>query len=120
MKYKIIEKSNKRYIELVQRITCETDVFDIISICISNDINSILIREEVLKEEFINLKTGLAGIVLQKFIDYKIKASAIIEDKNSIKGRFKELMHELDKNNDFRVFNNITDAENWIINTKEN
>lgn len=117
MEYKIIEKSNKKYIELVQKITCQSDVFDIIGICISNDINWIVMREEVLKEEFINLKTGLAGIVLQKFMDYKIKAAAIIEDKNIIKGRFKELMYELDKNNDFRVFNNITDAENWIITT---
>lgn len=34
MKYKIIEKTNKRYIEVSQAITCESDILDIIGICI--------------------------------------------------------------------------------------
>lgn len=117
MEYKIIEKSNKRYIELTQTITCESDVFDIIGICLSNDIRQIVLREEVLKSEFIDLKTGFAGIVLQKFRNYQISVSAIIEDKNSIQERFKDLMYELDKNNDFRIFDNVIDAENWIVKT---
>lgn len=69
-------------------------------------------------EEFINLKSGLASIVMQKFINYHEKVSAVIEDENKIQGRFKELIGELNKGNDFRVFNNINDAENCILNTK--
>ncbi|QJA08178.1 DUF4180 domain-containing protein [Romboutsia sp. CE17] len=116
MNYKIVEKTNKKYIEIKHPFACESDVLDIIGICISNDIKLLLLREEVFTEEFINLKSGLAGIVLQKFINYHIKASAIIEDKNKIEGRFEELVKELNKSNDFKVFNNIVDAENWILN----
>ncbi|MBO3443887.1 DUF4180 domain-containing protein [Clostridium sp. CCUG 7971] len=64
----------------------------------------------------IDLKLSLAGIALQKFMNYHIKVSVTIENKNKIQGRFKELLNELNKSNDFRVFNNIRDAENWIIN----
>ena len=118
MNYKIVEKTNKKYIEVKQPITCESDVLDLIGICISNDIRLLMFKEEAFTEEFINLKLGLAGIALQKFINYNIKVSAIIEDKKKIDGRFGELIYELNRSNNFRVFNNIVDAENWILNTK--
>ena len=119
MNYKIVEQINKRYIEINQPFTCESDVIDVISICISNNVDLLLLREEVFSEEFINLKTGLAGIVLQKFTNYNIKVSAIIEDENKIQGRFKELINELNKSITFRVFNNFKKAENWILNSKK-
>lgn len=118
MNYKIVEKSNKKYIEVKQPFTSESDVLDVIGICFSNDIELLLFREEVFSEEFINLKSGLAGIVLQKFMNYHIKTSATIEDKSKIQGRFKELISELNKGNEFRVFDNTQDAEDWILNLK--
>ena len=118
MNFKIVDKINKKYIEVKQQITCESDVLDIIGICISNDINLLVLREEVFTEEFINLKSGLAGILLQKFMNYHIKASAIIENKNKIQGRFEELIRELNKSSNFRVFDNSVDAENWILDVK--
>lgn len=116
MNYKIVEKENKKYIELSHPITCESDVLDIIGICISNDIRLLLMRKEAFTEEFINLRRGLAGIVLQKFMNYHIKVSATIEDNDKIEERFKELVFELNKSNNFRVFDNIADAENYILN----
>ena len=118
MNYKIIEKTNKKYIEIKQPFTCESDVLDVIGICISNDIKLLVLREEVFTEDFINLKLGLAGMVLQKFMNYHIKVSATIEDEKKIQGRFEELLNELNMANDFRVFNNMRDAENWILNIK--
>ncbi|MBP3915920.1 DUF4180 domain-containing protein [Clostridium sp.] len=110
MDYKI----NKDYIEINNPITCESDVLDIISLCMSNSINMIVLREGTLTDNFINLRTGLAGIVLQKFMNYNITASAVIEME--LEGRFKELVYELNKANNFRVFDNKLDAENWILN----
>ena len=118
MNYKIVEKTNENYIEIKQPFTCESDVLDVIGICISNDIKLLVLREEVFTEDFINLKLGLAGMVLQKFMNYHIKVSATIEDENKIQGRFEELLNELNKANNFRVFNNMRDAENWILNIK--
>lgn len=118
MNYKIIEKSNKKYIEIKQKLNSESDVLDIIGICISNDIKLLVLTEEVFTENFINLKLGLAGIALQKFMNYHIKVSAVIEDKSKMQGGFKELIIELNKANNFRVFDNSIDAENWILNIK--
>ena len=118
MDYKIIEKMNKKYIEINQAINCESDILDIIGICISNDTKLILFREDTLSDEFINLKSGLAGIALQKFMNYNIKVSTII-DEDKMEGRFKELVYELNKSNNFKVFDNSIDAENWILNIKQ-
>lgn len=118
MNYKIIEKTNKKYIEIEEPFNCEADVLDVIGKCISNDIRLLILRDEVFNDNFINLKSGLAGIVLQKFMNYCIKASGTIEDKGKIQGRFKELLSELNKGKDFRVFDNLKDAENWILNIK--
>lgn len=112
MEYKI----NKKYIEVNEAITCESDVLDIISVCISNDIKLLMLREGALTEDFMNLRTGLAGVVLQKFMNYHIKVSAVIESE--IEGRFKELIYELNKTNNFRVFDSNIDAENWILSIK--
>lgn len=107
-------KVNKDYIEVNNPITCESDVVDIISLCMSNSINLLVLREGTLTDKFINLRTGLAGLVLQKFMNYNIKASAVIDME--LEGRFKELVYELNKSNNFRVFDNNTDAEEWILN----
>lgn len=115
MDCKILKIGNKRYVEIVEPITCESGVIDIIGISMSNDIDLLLFREEVFTDEFINLKTGLAGIVLQKLSNYHIKVVALIENEKIIKGRFKELLTELSKSNYFRVFNNFNDVENWIL-----
>ena len=115
MDYKVVEKANKKYIEINEEISKESDVLDIIGICISNDTKLLILREGAFSEKFINLKSGLAGIVLQKFMNYHIKVSAIIEDKTKIEGRFKELIYELNKSSNFRVFDNCVDAEKWII-----
>ena len=115
MNYKIVEKMNKKYTEMNQEINTEDDVLDIIGICISNDTKLLVLREGAFSEKFINLRSGLAGIVLQKFINYHIKVSAIIEDKSKTHERFQELVYELNKSNNFKVFNNSVDAENWIL-----
>ena len=107
-------KVNKDYIEVNNPITCESDVVDIISLCMSNSINLLVLREGTLRDKFINLRTGLAGLVLQKFMNYNIKASAVIDME--LEGRFKELVYELNKSNNFRVFDNNIDAEEWILN----
>lgn len=114
MEGKVYKIENKSYIEITEPIACEGDIIDIIGMCISKDIHLLFFREEVFTNEFTNLKTGLAGIVLQKLSNYHIRVVAIIENESIIKGRFKELLTELNKSNNFKVFNNTKDVENWI------
>jgi Domain of unknown function (DUF4180) len=117
MNYQVISENNKKYIFLSppgRLIQSEQDGLDIIGICFENNANLLLIHKDLLSDDFLNLRTGLAGKVLQKFINYQIKAAAIINEEK-FNNRFKELVKEYNKGNAFRVFNNSEEAKNWLL-----
>lgn len=118
MDYRIVNKNDKRYIEYTsngKKISSEEDVLDIIGSCMEHRCNYVMLHYEVFSEDFFNLRTGLAGIMLQKLINYNIRAAAIIANEEKIKGRFGEMVFEVNKGNDFRVFKDVTEAENWLL-----
>jgi len=119
--YKIIEKNNQRYILLDpagKPIQTEQDAIRLFTICIENSVSLLLIHGERLSDNFLRLRTGIAGTVLQKFALYRIKAAAIIDEKRT-KGKFKEFLSESNKGNVFRSFNNFDEAENWLLSNNE-
>jgi hypothetical protein len=118
MKHKLIEKDSKRYIEVDAsevRISNEKDVLDLISVCWENSTYLMIIHQEALSQDFFNLRTGLAGTMLQKFMNYNIKSALVITNEDVIRGRFGEMVIESNKGNYFRVFKNTGDAEKWIL-----
>ncbi|MNH45407.1 hypothetical protein D3C79_1078400 [compost metagenome] len=48
-------------------------------------------------------------------INYHIKAAAVIRTEETTQGRFKELLTELNKGEDFRVFVSETEALAWLL-----
>jgi hypothetical protein len=118
LNYKLIEKDNKRYLECDSSetpIRFEQDAIDLISACFEHDTNLIILHSEVLTEDFFKLGTGLAGQVLQKFINYRIKAAVVLSDDQQLRERFKELILESNQRNDFRVYAHISEAEKWLL-----
>lgn len=119
MNYRVVNRNNNKYIEFtseVWKLSSEQDVVDCISICMENDVYTIMFHSNVLSEDFFNLKTRFAGMALQKFINYHVKVAVIIEDEERYNYRFKEMIMEANKGNNFRTFKNIVDAESWISN----
>lgn len=115
MNYNIKEKNDKKYIFLNSKFDTEGEIMDIISLCMEHGINYLMLSNNSLSDDFLNLKTGLAGIALQKFMTYRIQAVAIIDDESRINKRFSELMLELNKSNNFRVVNSFEEAKNYIL-----
>lgn len=118
MNYTVIIKGDKTYIQYTSSespISSEQEAIDLIAVCLENNTNLILLGSEVLADDFFKLGTGLAGGVLQKFVNYRIKTAVVISNKEKIKGKFKDLLAESNKGNSFRVFDNTDDAENWLI-----
>lgn len=118
MDYKVVKNNNKKYIECIsnnKELCSEQNISDVISICFQYDINKLILHSKILSEDFFNLKTGLAGIMLQKFINYHIKVALILNDEIILNERFKEMIMESNKGNSFRTFNNIKDGEKWIL-----
>lgn len=117
MSYKIVEHENVRYIEVFSRETpvkTEQDALELIALCGENDSNLLMIHHEALSQDFFKLKTGAAGAILQKFINYSVKVAMIIPDQSGFSSRFRELVSEANKSHHYRFFVSSTDAENWF------
>lgn len=117
MKFTVVTRNEKRYILLdavPDVINEERDALDIVSACTEGDTNLVLIPSECLSEDFFDLSTQVAGFVLQKLANYRVK-TAVVMDVDSAKGRFKEFLLETNKGNMFRGYDNFTDAEEWLL-----
>lgn len=118
MNYQIREIENKKYIELIsaaEPLGTENDALDLIALCWEHGINALMIHYTALSEDFFKLKTKSAGNIIQKFINYGIKAAAIIPQETIQKGRFKEMAIETNKGNHFRLYESIEEAEQWLL-----
>lgn len=117
MNYQIIE-SPKKYLEVMSAatpISTENDALDLVALCGENDTDLLMIHYPALSEDFFKLKTKVAGNILQKFMNYRIKAVAVLPDEISQKGRFGELVSETNKGHFFRIYESKEEAEQWLL-----
>ncbi len=118
MEYQLKEQNGKRYLYLTGSTTLinqEQDANDIISLCWENDVNALIMEGELLSEDFIRLRTGLAGAVIQKLTNYNIKAAIAIKDGQKFPERFQEMAMEYSKGNTFRIFTSVEEALSWLV-----
>lgn len=121
MQYQIIEKNNQKYIWLAPDglpIRTEQDAAWLFTVCIENGINLLLIDGSRLSDDFLRLRTGIAGIAMQKFVQYQIKAAAVLDDTRT-RGKFKEFLTESNRGNVFRSFVTFDKAEEWLLENNE-
>ncbi len=119
MTYNIMEENNKKYLKFNNKeriLSNEKDGLEVINGCFETNIKNIMLYDDVISSDFYDLKTGLAGFVLQKFTNYNIKAALVLKDEGKLTGRFKEMADESNKGNIFRVFLNEEDAKKWLTN----
>ena len=59
------------------KLHSERDALDLISAALEHQAAMIMIPAERLDEDFFRLKTGVAGALLQKFVNYRIRAVVV-------------------------------------------
>ena len=118
MDYQIREIYNKKYIEIIstaEPLSTENDALDLISLCWEHETNEIMLHYSVLSEDFFKLKTKVAGNIIQKFINYGIRAAAILPQDIIQNARFKQMALETNKGNHFRLYESKEEAEKWLL-----
>lgn len=118
MHHQIKVHRGKRYLHLTSGglpILREQDANAIIELCVEHDTNEVLLDVGALPDEFFTLRTGLAGAVLQKFINFSVKAAAIIEVGRPLSEHFREMVSEYRARNAFCVFTNQEEAIDWLL-----
>jgi PadR family transcriptional regulator AphA len=117
MEYQLVEMDSKKYVECLPGalIASDQDALDLVAACAENQTQRLMLHAENLPAEFFDLKTGLAGAVLLKFVNYRIQVAAVLTPEVIGSGKFREMALESTRGPDFRVFFERAKAEAWLL-----
>ncbi len=116
--FKLVEVEDLKYIEVyscTEPIKTEQDALELIAVCGECGTNLLMLHSEAVSEDFYTLRTGVAGKVLQKFVNYYIKLALVVPDERFNTGKFKEMVSEPNRGNHFKVFTENQQAQKWLI-----
>jgi hypothetical protein len=89
------------------------DITDAIAACMGAD--GLILSEDVLAPEFFELRTGLAGELFQKFMNYKVRVAFILPNPAAHGTRFSELAYEHSSHDMIRFVRSKDDAITWLL-----
>jgi len=88
------------------------DISDAIAACFGTD--GLILTEDDLAQEFFDLRSGLAGELFQKFINYKLRMAIVLPNPEAYGDRISELAHEHKSHNMIRIVRSKDEAEAWL------
>jgi hypothetical protein len=91
------------------------DVLDLLALGGEHETNLFFLKETDFDAAFYDLKSGLAGEIVQKFSNYRVRA-VIVGSFGSVRSkRFQEFMAESNKGNQLRFMQEKDAALQWLI-----
>ena len=93
-------------------IRCLSDISDALGACIGA--GGLILTESDLAPEFFDLRSGLAGELFQKFINYKVRVAIVLRDPAAYGERFSELAYEHSSHGIIRFVSSQDDARAWL------
>jgi len=115
MSYQIKTCNGQAYIDASLFIARESDALELVAVCGEHRTHRLLLHAEQLSDEFFDLRSGLAGAVLQKFVNYAVRVAAVIPPERANQGRFGEMVLEANRGRHFRVFAREDEAARWLV-----
>lgn len=88
------------------------DVADVIGACFGAA--GILLVEEDLAPAFFDLSSGLAGELLQKLVNYRVRAAIVVPRPEAHGERFRELAYEHRSHDMVRFVASRAEADAWL------
>lgn len=91
------------------------DIGDVIGTAYGSQ--GLVLQESDLPPAFFDLKTGLAGELFQKLVNYQIQTAVVIDNPEKYGARFSELAYEHQSHPQVRFVKSLEEATRWL--TKE-
>ena len=89
-----------------------SDISAALGACIGSA--GLVLTENDLAREFFDLRSGLAGELFQKFINYKVRVAIVLTDPQAYGERFSELAYEHSSHNLIRFVRSEDEAKAWL------
>lgn len=74
----------------------------------------LILTEADLAPAFFELRSGLAGELFQKFINYKVRVALVLPDPAAYGERFNELAYEHASHGMIRFVRSLAEAKAWL------
>lgn len=91
------------------------DVTAVLELCFADQYDQILLYAENLTEHFFDLSSGEAGVILQKLRAYQIRLAVVYLPTLQLSQRFRELLLDEQRGEDFRLFDTRAAAVEWLV-----
>ncbi|MCL4861504.1 MAG: DUF4180 domain-containing protein [Caldilineaceae bacterium] len=88
------------------------DIPDVLGACFGA--TGLLLTEQDLAPAFFDLKSGLAGELLQKFVNYRLRVAIVVADPAAYGERFGELVREHRSHGLVRFAPTRAEADAWL------
>jgi len=88
------------------------DVSNAIGACLG--MGGVILADTDLSPEFFDLRTGLAGELFQKFMNYRIPVAIVVPDPDAYGERFSELAREHSSRGLIRLVRSLNEATEWF------
>ncbi|HEU4389050.1 MAG TPA: DUF4180 domain-containing protein [Blastocatellia bacterium] len=93
-------------------VRCLGDLSDVIGACFGAD--GLILDETDLGGEFFDLRSGLAGELIQKFVNYRLRVAIVVAAPEVYGGRFGELAYEHATHDIVRFVHSKEEATGWL------
>lgn len=99
-------------------IRSERDFIDLLSWGTDNKTDHYLLMETNFVPAFYDLSTGLAGAILQKVSNYRVRLAIVGSFASVTSERFREFMQESNKGSSVRFFEEKAEAQTWLLTSR--
>ncbi len=117
MNFQLINHPLHPYLECLPEggmLENEQAALDVVAACGENNTDRVLIPAACLPEAFFQLRSGLAGAVMLKFSNYRIRAALVVPPEQAKAGRFGEMAQEINRGRELHIADTRDAAERWL------
>ena len=114
---KVTSSEDTVYVEVFpgdHLLASDQDASDLVVLCMEKKVDRMLIHDGVFADSFFSLKHGVAGIFLQKFVNYSITAAIVIGSHGVRGSAFFDMAAEANRGEQIRFFQEEEPAREWI------
>ena len=90
------------------------DITTLIEVCLTHTLHRLLLYPENLTENFFDLSSREAGIILQRLRNYHIRLAIVRSPALQLSSRFGELLEDEKHGPYFRLFDKRSTAQAWL------
>ena len=90
------------------------DASELVGRVLGSGTGALLLAVGALPPAFFELRTGFAGELVQKLVNYQIRTAAVVPDLGAYSERFREFAREANAGRQLRFFATRAEAVDWL------